>query len=137
MRKKQSLSELKKKFPSDITFEFMTKQFLLLARDRYPSADKCLQLSNTVLARANLKEPILIVQAKIMVLSHFRDVVRKVDPNYAYHSIKQRDEVYAAIIEALESLEEELAEIEEQLYEDDLLEDDEEEEEGEELPFDT
>lgn len=54
------------------------------------------------------------VTAEIIVLSQFRDAVRTISPRF-YRSIQHRDEVYMAIIEALEDLEDELEEIEDAL----------------------
>ena len=52
--------------------------------------------------------------AKIIVLSQFRDAVREVALSQLYRSVQHRDELYGAIIEALDGLEEELESIEEQ-----------------------
>jgi len=54
------------------------------------------------------------VAAEIIILSQFRDAVRAISPQF-YRSIQHRDEVYMAIIEALEDLEDELEEIEDSM----------------------
>jgi type III secretion protein W len=54
------------------------------------------------------------VTAEIILLSQFRDAVRAISPRF-YRSVQHRDEVYMAIIEALEDLEDELEEIEESM----------------------
>ena len=88
------------------SFESMAEHFLLLADDRYPSADKVLQ----VISQMNLAG----VKEKIIILSTMRDAVREMSPTRLYRSIQQRDELFTAIIEALETLEDELEEQEEQ-----------------------
>lgn len=52
-----------------------------------------------------------VVTTEIIILSQLRDTVRAISPRF-YRSIQHRDEVYMAIIEALEDLEDELEEIE-------------------------
>ncbi|NGX58690.1 MAG: hypothetical protein K940chlam3_01598 [Chlamydiae bacterium] len=124
-RKKVSFAEMKRSFPQDITFEVLAKQFLQFSRDRYPSAEKALQNTNTILSHVNIQDPIKLVHAKIIILNVMRDAVRQVNPDYVYNSPQHRDEVFAAIIEALEGLEEELEELEEEAF----FEEEEEEEE--------
>ena len=51
------------------------------------------------------------VQKLIILFSQFRDAVRQVSPKL-YRSIEQRDDLYDAIIDALEDLEDELEEYE-------------------------
>ncbi|MCE5315954.1 MAG: hypothetical protein LLG04_01145 [Parachlamydia sp.] len=101
--------------PSQVNFESMSKQFMALAAERYPTASKVLQLA----AKLGIEKWLI---AKIIVLSQIRDAVREVSVNQIYKSIQHRDELYMAIIEALEDLEDELEE---------LVEKDEDEEEGE------
>lgn len=113
-RRKVSFAKIKQNFPQDITAELIAKQFLQFARDRYPSADKALQNANAILSRANIQDPIKLIHARIIILSIMRDTVRQVNPDYVYNSPQHRDEVYGAIIEALEGLEEELEEVEEE-----------------------
>ncbi len=126
-RRKVPFAEIRKAFPQEIDAELISKQFLQFARDRYPSSDKALQNANVILSRVNIQDPIKLIRARIIILSVMRNAVRQVDPRYVYNSPQHRDEVYAAIIEALEGLEEELEELEEEA----LLE--EEELEGEEV----
>lgn len=134
-RRKKSFAEIKRNFPAEITNELMAKQFLQLARDRYPSADKAIQNVNSILSRANIQDPIKLTKARIILLSAMRNAVRQVNPNYVFNSPQHRDEVYAAIIEALEGLEEELEELEEEAL---ILEEEEgEEEEIEDIDLDV
>jgi type III secretion protein W len=57
-------------------------------------------------------DPIEAIKVKIAVLSQMRDAIKQVAPNYVFRSIQHRDEVYAAIIEASEELEDELQDLE-------------------------
>lgn len=102
-------------FPPELNFETMAKQFMALAADRYPSSDKALQTAT----KLGIEKWIL---AKIIALSQFRDAIREVAVNQIYRSLQHRDELFLAILEALEELEDELEELLER----------EEEEEGEE-----
>ncbi len=104
--------------PSQLTFESVSKQFMSLAAERYPSAAKVLQVA----AKLGIEQWLI---AKIIVFSQLRDAVREVAVNQVYKSIQHRDELYMAIIEALEDLEDELEELTEK-------EEDEEEEDEEE-----
>lgn len=105
--------------PQDLSFETMAKEFMSLAAERYPSSDKVLQRA----VRLGLERWIL---AKIIALSQFRDAVREVAMAKIYKSLQHRDDLYLAILEALEDLEDELEE------EAEKEEDEEEEEEVEE-----
>lgn len=90
--------------PSQLTFESVSKQFMALAAERYPSAAKVLQSA----AKLGIEDWII---AKIIVFSQLRDAIREVAVNQVYKSIQHRDELYMAIIEALEDLEDELEEL--------------------------
>lgn len=103
------------KIPQKLTFEAMAKEFMALARERYPSGDKVLGSAR----RLGIEEWIL---AKIIVFSQLRDAIREVAMQQIYRSPEHRDEMFTAILEALEDLEDELEE---------LLERGEGEEEGE------
>lgn len=103
--------------PSQITFEAVSKQFMSLAAERYPSASKVFLLA----AKLGIDKALI---AKIIVFSQLRDAIREVAANQIYKSIQHRDELYMAIIEALEDLEDELEEL--------SVKERDEEEEGEE-----
>ncbi|MBS0635346.1 MAG: hypothetical protein JSR37_07790 [Verrucomicrobia bacterium] len=89
--------------PKNLNFELLAKQFVMLLQERYPSGDKVLQMAG----KLGIDKWIL---AKIIVFSQLRDAIREVALNQLYRSVQHRDELYAAILEALESLEEELDE---------------------------
>lgn len=92
--------------PKNLTFELMAKQFVTLLQERYPSADKVLQMG----IKLGIDKWIL---AKIIIFSQLRDAIREVALNQLYRSVQHRDELYTAILEALEALEEELDELRE------------------------
>lgn len=89
--------------PSELSFETMSKEFMSLASERYPSSDKVMQRA----VRLGLERWVL---AKIIALSQFRDAVREVAMNKIYKNLQHRDDLYLAILEALEDLEDELEE---------------------------
>jgi type III secretion protein W len=90
--------------PQQLTFELIAKQFMSLAAERYPTADKVLQGA----VKLGIEKWVL---AKIIVFSQLRDAIREVAVNQIYKSIQHRDELYMAILEALEDLEDELEEL--------------------------
>lgn len=91
-------------FPKYLSFEKMTDTFFLLLKDRYPSADKVIQ----VISGLDVDN----IHDKIIILSTMRDAIKEVSPRL-YRSLQHRDDLYMAIIEALENLEDELDEMEE------------------------
>jgi type III secretion protein W len=91
-------------WPSQLTFESIARQFMALTAERYPSAAKVLQLAS----KLGIEKWLI---AKIIVFSQLRDAIREVAVNQVYKSIQHRDELYMAIIEALEDLEDELEEM--------------------------
>lgn len=111
--------------PNQLSFESISKQFMALAGDRYPSAAKVLQLA----IKLGIEKWLI---AKIIVFSQFRDAIREVAAGQIYKSIQHRDELYMAIIEALEDLEDELEEVAEKEEEEEEEGESEEEEEEEE-----
>ena len=102
--------------PPELNFETMAKQFMTLTGERYPSSEKVLQTA----VRLGIDK---WITAKIIAFSQFRDGIREVALNQIYRSLQHRDELYLAILEALEDLEDEL---------EDLLQDEGDEETGEE-----
>ncbi len=96
--------------PPEMNFEALSRQFVTLLQERYPSPDKVLQLAT----KLGISKEIL---AKIIVFSQMRDAVREIALNQFYRSLQHRDEIYRAILECLEQLEEELDEQLEAEYE--------------------
>lgn len=95
--------------PPGLTFETLSRQFVTLLQERYPTADKVLQLAQ----KLGIDKEIL---AKIIILSQMRDGVREIALLHFYRSVQHRDEIYKSILEALEQLEEELDELYEGEY---------------------
>lgn len=93
--------------PANLTFEGLSKQFMTLVGDRYPSEEKVLQSAQ----RLGIDK---WLRAKIIVLSQLRDAIREVAKERIYRSIQDRDKLYDAIIITLENLEDELQELEQQ-----------------------
>lgn len=101
-------------FRSHLNFEILAKLFFDMAEERYPSAEKMKQLvSNLVNPLA--KDPHEGVYVQIAVLNVMRDMIKEVSPTQLYRSLQHRDDLYLAIIEGLEDLEDELEELEEKL----------------------
>ena len=107
--------------PSQLTFEQISKQFVHLLQERYPTGDKVLQTA----VRLGIEK---WVMAKIIIFSQLRDAIREVALNQLYRSLEHRNELYNAIIELLEQLEEELEEL---MDKEDREEEEEEEKEEE------
>ena len=101
--------------PKELNFELLARQFVTLLQERYPSGDKVLSSAK----RLGIEDWII---AKIIIFSQLRDAIREVALHKLYRSIDHRNDLYNSILEALESLEDELEE---------LLEEEEEEEEEE------
>jgi type III secretion protein W len=97
--------------PEKLNFEMLAKNFMNLCAERYPSADKVLKLAKSM----GLDKWTI---AQIIILSQMRDAVREVAMNQIFRSLQHRDELYAAIIEALEDLEDAWQEEEDQRDED-------------------
>lgn len=87
--------------PQELNFETLSKQFMGLVAERYPSSDKVKERA----VRLGLQRWLM---AKIIALSQFRDAVREVALNQIFRSLQHRDDLYLAILEALEDLEDEL-----------------------------
>ncbi|MEC7838934.1 MAG: HrpJ domain-containing protein [Chlamydiota bacterium] len=95
------------KTPQRLDFELLSKQFMALCSERYPSSDKVLKQSKGL----GINKWVI---AQIIVFSQMRDAIRQVAMNQIFRSLQHRDELYDAIIEALEDLEDQWEEILEQ-----------------------
>ncbi len=93
--------------PDECNFEEMSKEFMILVGERYPSAGKV----NERMVPLGIERWLV---AKIIVLSQMRDAIREVAMKQVYRSLQHRDDLYMALIEALEELEDQLEELEEQ-----------------------
>jgi type III secretion protein W len=92
------------KKPDGINFESLSKAFMALVSERYPSSEKVQQQAIKLGCDKH-------VMAKIIALTQLRDAIREVAMNQIYRSLAHRDELYLVIIEALEDLEDELEEL--------------------------
>lgn len=95
--------------PPDLNFETLSRQFVSLLQERYPSPDKVLQLAQ----KLGISKEIL---AEIIIFSQMRDAVREIALHQFYRSLQHRDEIYKSILDCLEQLEEELDEQYEKEY---------------------
>lgn len=87
--------------PKELNFENLSKGFMSLVAERYPTADKVMQQAKRLGVDTS-------IEAKIVAFTQFRDAIRQVSAQRIYRSIQHRDELSTAIIEALEGLEDEL-----------------------------
>lgn len=94
-----------------LNFESLAEVFMQLVDDRYPTAERVLQNINSLVPN---DDSIVGINKKIIIIGAVRDMIKKVSPNYVYRSLQHRDELYNAIIEASEQLEDRLEELEDQ-----------------------
>ncbi len=106
----------RKTLRSHINFEVLSKFFFDLAEERYPSAEKIKQMASR-LSQSLSADSLEVIHLNISILSVMRNMVKEVAPIQLYRSMQHRDDLYLAIIEALEDLEDELEELEEKLAE--------------------
>lgn len=95
MMKKEGLT-----VPKELNFENLSKVFMGLVAERYINPDKIRQTAG----RLGVTDS---VPGQIVAFSQLRDAVRQVSVQLIYRSLEHRDDVYTAIIGALEELEEE------------------------------
>lgn len=110
----------RKKFRSQLNFEALAYLFFDLVEERYPSAEKTKQIISRVINPLT-RDSWEGIQIKIAILSAIRNMVKEVAPGQIYRSLQHRDDLYLAILEALEDLEDELEEIEEKLSEEEEI----------------
>lgn len=103
----------RKTLKSHLNFEVLSKLFFDIAEERYPSAEKMKQLTGHIVNSLPVRNPIESAYIKISILNTMRDMVKEVSPTQLYRSLQHRDDLYMAIIEALEDFEDELEELEE------------------------
>lgn len=92
--------------PKELNFETLAKEFIGLVNERYPNGDRVKERA----VRLGIEDWII---AKIIAFSQFRDSVREVAMLKIYRSLQHRDDLFSAILEALEELEDALEEEEE------------------------
>jgi len=104
----------RKIFRSHLNFEALAKLFFDIAGERYPSSERVKQLAERLISLM-APTPLEGVYIQIAILNVMRDMVKQVSPTKLYRSLQHRDDVYMAIIEALEDLEDRLEELEENM----------------------
>lgn len=80
----------------------ISRQFMMLASERFPSAEKVIQ--------AAVKAGAVSVKDKITLITQMRDAVRQVSLYHIFRSVQHRDEMFNSILEALSDLEDQLEE---------------------------
>lgn len=104
----------RKTFRSQLNFEVLSKLFFDIAEERYPSAEKIKQLVARIVDPLAI-DPLENVHIHIAVLNVMRDMVKEVSPTQLYRSLQHRDDLYMAIIEAIEDFEDKVEDLEEKL----------------------
>jgi hypothetical protein len=99
-------------FRAHINYETIAKLFFDIVEERYPAAEKIIQFVARIVDPIS-PDPLENVNVKITLLNSIRDMIKEVSPTRIYRSFQHRDDLYLAIIEALEDLEDELEELEE------------------------
>ena len=109
-------------FKKKFDFKILTKLFFDAAEERYPSSDKVKQLVGKATYPLGVN-PLENLHIEISILNAMREMIKQVAPSLVYRSLQHRDDLYLAIVESSEELEDELEELEEE-----ALEEEEEEE---------
>ncbi|MBA3721825.1 MAG: hypothetical protein H0W88_05435 [Parachlamydiaceae bacterium] len=113
---------------SNVNSEALADCFMKLVEERYPSPERIIQLVSALLP--NEDDSINTLKKKIIYVNMMRDSVKEVSPNYVYRSMQHRDELFSAILEASEELEDDLQDLEEGIVSEDEDEDGDENEES-------
>lgn len=83
----------------ELDFEKLSKNFIQIVEDRYPSVMKILRQAE--------KMGLDYDEEKVIVLSQFRDAIRQLSPRL-YKSMKHKQDLITAMLETLEELEDKL-----------------------------
>lgn len=94
-------------YPSQLTFQILSRVFVQMLGEKYPSAEKALR----VMRLLGITDDLI---ATVIVLTLYRDGIRQVSPRF-FKQDKQRQDLLMAILDAIEELDEELEEEEENL----------------------
>jgi type III secretion protein W len=92
--------------PVRLNFELLARLFMKYLQDRYPSAEKVLQLA----MQMGISEELV---AQVIIYTQMRDAVRQVAPKL-FKAEQHRQDVLMSFMEALEELDEQLEEGEEE-----------------------
>lgn len=112
----------RKQYRAHINFETLAKLFFDLAEERYPAGEKIKQMAERMVSLVT-KEPLANTYLQIAILNAERDMVKQVSPSQLFRSIQHRDDLYKAIIEALEDLEDRVEDLEEDIGEEKVQDD--------------
>ncbi len=85
-------------YPRTLSFEKLARAFIKIVEDKYPSVMKILRDAEQM--------GLLDDDEKVIILSQFRDAIRGLSPR-VYRSMRHRQDLLLALIEALEELESE------------------------------
>lgn len=100
-------------FKAHVSRDTVAKLFFDATDERYPGADKMLQLVSSIVDPLS-QVPLENTQIKIVLLNAIRDMIREVSPTHLFRSLQHRDDLFNAVIEALERLENRFEELQEQ-----------------------
>lgn len=106
----------RKCFRTKFNFKLLTKLFFDAAEERYPSSDKIKQLVDKAILPLSVN-PLEGLHIEIAILNAMREMIKQVSPSLLYRSLQHRDDLYMAIIETSENLEDDLEDLEEQIQE--------------------
>ena len=96
----------------NIGLDEISRLFFSVAEERYPASEKILQLASRLVdpLTPDIYERINI---KISLLGAIRNMIKEVSPTRIYRTLQHRDDLLAAVLDALDNLEDELEELEE------------------------
>lgn len=94
------------KLPTKVTFELLSKQFIKLLQERYPSLDKALKLAVDL----GISEELV---AQIIIFTQMRDAVRNVAPRL-FRNEQHRQDILSTFMQLIEELDEQLEEEQEE-----------------------
>lgn len=102
----------KETFKKNLSMEKITHLFFNTAEERYPASEKILQLTSRLVdpMTQDIYERLNI---KISLLGGIRNMIKEVSPARIYRNLQHREDLLAAVIDALENLEDELEDFEE------------------------
>lgn len=92
--------------PGSLDFETLSKQFVKMLAERYPSVDKILKFATTLGISSSLV-------AQLIIFTQFRDALRQVSPRL-FKNEKQKNDLFLTILDTLSDLEDELDQDEEE-----------------------
>jgi len=95
-----------------LSFEALAKAFMSLVKERYPNSDRVLDLADVL----HVDDELL---AQSITFAQFRDAIRSVSPR-VYRNQQHQEDLYTAIIDALEEVDNKLEEEEEETEDEEL-----------------